>query len=117
MMERRTRRSHDPMSALELYLERIATRNQLGAVVVSDKKGRMVGGVGLMVDLRDLGQLGSDLVSGKSVGTEFERVTAGDDLYVREVVVGSQAFVLSSLGGRIRRVGETSDALSRILAS
>ncbi len=105
------------MTALELFLERLATRNQLGAVVVSDKKGRVVSGVGLMVDLRDLGKLGSDVASGRSVDGEFQRVTGGDDLYVRELAVGEQSYVLSSLGGRVRRIADATDAIGRILAA
>ncbi|MBP9113922.1 MAG: hypothetical protein KBF88_14010 [Polyangiaceae bacterium] len=114
--ERRSRRSHDPIVALDLYLERLAARNEISAVVVSDPGGRFVAGSGLLHDLEGLGQLGASVAHSGVETPDFDFITRGEDFYASRMDVRGRSFVLSSVGGRVRKLVDTKGTIERILS-
>lgn len=118
--ERRMNRSEIPQVALGLYLEAVAARNSLKAVVLANEDGLLVAGSGGGYNLDWLAALGPVCAGGSvtgSIESLVENVTGGEDLFASAVDIGGYTLYLTSVGARVGRQKEAAETLRRILVN
>lgn len=116
MKERRTKRSGDPAEALQYLVEALSDRSETRAVALIDAGGRIVAGVGMPRDLRDLAALGGDLHAAQA-NPRFDALTDGTDYLACEVRAGGAKLFLVALGERLRKLPDALRAAQRICAA
>ena len=116
MIERRNKRSEDREEALQFLMEALADRSpEVAAVALIDGAGKIVAGTGMPQELVGLAKIAGPLARGEAA-PEFDEVTEGTDLLMRDFKVGEDAFVLAALGTRVRRMHDCVRGVSRILS-
>ena len=116
MMERRSKRSGDRHEALQFLMEALADRSpEVAAVALIDETGTIVAGTGMPHELVGLAKIAAPLARGEHA-PEFDEVTEGTDLLMRDFKVGDNAFVLAALGTRVRRMHDCVRGVGRILS-
>ncbi len=116
MIERRTKRSEDRNEALQYLVEALADRSpDVAAVALIDGGGRIVAGTGMPHELVGLAKIAGPLARGEAP-PEFDDVTEGTDLLMRDFTVAGSPFVLAALGTRVRRMHDCVRGVSRILS-
>jgi len=111
-LERRTRRSHDPLVALHYQLSETRRRGALDTVVVADGSGVVVAGAGSWAACEELAAFAPLILDGSVRG--FDRVT------VRSVKVGGDRVLLCARGAdtaqaREHAISHAAQGISRIL--
>jgi len=115
--ERRAKRSEDRQEALQYLMEALADRSpEVAAVALIDGGGKIVAGTGMPHELLGLAKIAGPLARGAEA-PEFDVVTEGTDLLMRDFRVGGSAFVLAALGTRVRRMHDAVRGAARILTN
>jgi hypothetical protein len=113
-MDRRIKRSQDREEALQYLIEALADRSQVEAVLLVNEEGRVVAGMGMPREVRNLAQIAVPAVRGKE-SELFESVTRGTDFFGREIPVHDGSLYLVALGTRVCKMHEAVYAVTRIL--
>jgi hypothetical protein len=115
--ERRAKRSEDRDEALQFLIEALADRSpEVAAVALIDGGGKIVAGTGMPQELVGLAKIAGPLARGMHAA-EFDEVTEGTDLLMRDFKVGDTQWVLAALGTRVRRMHDAVRGVTRILAN
>jgi hypothetical protein len=113
-MDRRIKRSQDHEEALQYLIEALADRSQVEAVLLVNEEGRVVAGMGMPREVRNLAQIAVPAVRGKEPES-FESVTRGTDFFGREIPVRDGSLYLVALGTRVCKMHEAVYGVTRIL--
>jgi hypothetical protein len=119
MIERRIVRSHEPKTAIYLYLVHLAQRLGLTGLALASGEGLLVTGTRTdeRIDLDALAALGPAISGEEDVSPSFiQRALPSGSADATRVDVQGEAFYLAGIGGTLPRVGEVSETLARILA-
>jgi hypothetical protein len=119
-VEHRKKHGHVLQDAAELYLNTVARRDRLQALVVSNEHGFLVACAPSGYDAHWLAALGcacaSRIVRGEVLGTLIAEMTHGAALYAAAIKSNGETLYLTSIGGRVSRPMEAADTLGRILS-
>jgi len=113
MNERRTKRSARPDEAIQYLLESLLDRSEARAVALVSEDRRVLAGVGMPGDLRDLRGLAGPVGRAEACPL-VEDLDASTDVFSRGVSVGEKTVYLAALGTRMRRFGDAANAVARI---
>jgi hypothetical protein len=113
-MDRRTKRSQDREEALQYLIEALADRSQVEAVLLVNDEGRIVAGMGMPKEVRQLAQIAIPAVRGEET-EHFEAATRDTDFFGREIPVEEGSLYLVALGSRVCKMHEAVYAVTRIL--
>jgi hypothetical protein len=113
-MDRRIKRSQDRDEALQYLIEALADRSQVEAVLLVNEQGRVVAGMGMPREVRNLAQIAVPAVRGEEPEL-FESVTRGTDFFGREIPVPDGSLYLVALGTRVCKMHEAVYGVTRIL--
>jgi hypothetical protein len=113
-MDRRTKRSTDREEALQYLIEALADRSEVEAVLLVGDDGRIVAGMGMPKEVRQLAQIAIPAVRGEEIPL-FEDATRGTDFFGREIPIHEGSLYLVALGTRISRMHEAVYGVTRIL--
>ncbi|MET0593743.1 MAG: hypothetical protein ABW133_13650 [Polyangiaceae bacterium] len=113
-MDRRNKRSQDRDEALQYLIEALADRSQVEAVLLVNDEGRIVAGMGMPKEVRQLAQIAIPAVRGEETPL-FESATRDTDFFGREIPVEDGSLYLVALGTRISKMHEAVYAVTRIL--
>lgn len=116
MIERRSKRSHDPEEALQYLMEAVHDRSEVRAIALVDGIGKIVAGTGTARDLAALSWIAGPVSRGEPC-IDLGHVTADTDVLARAVHAGGRTLYLAALGERVRRMPDAARAVERILAS
>jgi hypothetical protein len=115
MVERRTKRSKDPVEALQYLIEAVADRSDVSAVAIVDDVGRIVAGTGMPRALVGLSRIAGPVARGEAC-IDLGHVTRDTDVLAREVDAAGRTLYLAALGTRVRRMPEAARAIQRIVS-
>jgi hypothetical protein len=113
-MDRRLKRSQDREEALQYLIEALADRSQVEAVLLVDDDGRIVAGMGMPREVRQLAQIAISAVRGEQSET-FEAATRDTDFFGREIPVEEGSLYLVALGTRVTKMHHAVYGVARIL--
>ena len=113
-MDRRTKRSQDREEALQYLIEALADRSQVEAVLLVDERGRIVAGMGMPHQVRELARIAIPAVRGEEAEM-FEKATCDTDFFGREIPVEDGSLYLVALGTRVCKMHEAVYGVIRIL--
>jgi hypothetical protein len=113
-MDRRTKRSQDREEALQYLIEALADRSQVEAVLLVDDEGRIVAGMGMPREVRQLAQIAISAVRGHE-SELFEAATLDTDFFGREIPVEDGSLYLVALGTRVCKMHQAVYGVTRIL--
>lgn len=113
-MDRRNKRSQDRDEALQYLIEALADRSQVEAVLLVNDSGRIVAGMGMPKEVRQLAQIAIPAVRGEETPL-FEDATRDTDFFGREIPIEEGSLYLVALGTRISKMHETVYGVTRIL--
>jgi hypothetical protein len=113
-MDRRIKRSQDREEALQYLIEALADRSQVEAVLLVNDEGRIVAGMGMPREVRQLAQIAISAVRGDE-SELFETATRDTDFFGREIPVEDGSLYLVALGTRIAKMHQTVYGVTRIL--
>jgi len=113
-MDRRIKRSQDREEALQYLVEALADRSQVEAVLLVNDEGRIVAGMGMPREVRQLAQIAIPAVRGEE-SELFEAATCDTDFFGREIPVPDGSLYLVALGTRVCKMHEAVYAVNRIL--
>jgi hypothetical protein len=116
MLERRAKRSRDPVEALQYLVEALCDRSEARAVAIIDARGRIVAGIGAPSELRDLASLGGDARAAQA-HPRFDAVTRGTDYFACAVRGGGAPMWIVALGERLKRFTDAALGAQRIVAA
>ncbi len=119
MIERRIVRSHEPKTAIYLYLLHKAQKLGLSALALASGEGLLVAGTRTNdgVDLEALAALGPAISGDEDVSLSFiGRTLPGGSVDAARVDIQGESFYLAAMGGCLPRVSEVRETLDRILA-
>ncbi len=105
-LERRHRRSLDPMEALTLFFDHAKGALGVRALTLGTRDGRLLAGSG--DDLEEVAELGAKVDSGHVVARSALRLATW------RMIVGGEEVVVTSWGGMLR--ADLADAVRRILS-
>jgi hypothetical protein len=117
MSERRTKRSSDPVEALQYLVEAVADRSHAPAVVLVDDTGHIVAGMGGPKEVSGLARAARDVAWGTSSAATLDRTTAGKDVTARSIATRDGMLYVAALGDRMKAVGDAVRAVQRIVAT
>lgn len=105
----------------ELYLETLALRDKLQALVLSDEAGFLIAGACSELDAHWLAALGCEsatrAVRDERLDSLIVEVTQGAQLHAMALELGGETLYLTAVGGRVSRPMEVARTLERILFS
>src|SRR4051794_7440942 len=110
MMNRRVKRSAEPMQALQCLVEAVAERSRVSTVAVIDGAGRILAGTGLDEDLKDLADVAGPTTRGEA-WPDFERATRGTDVLARRIPT-TRVLYLAAFGSSVRRMPDAARAIA-----
>ena len=114
--ERRKSRSEVPNEAASLFLESMAVRNHLRALVLAGGDGLLMAGTRGGFDCDGLAALGVAHGNRMSVRRELaDSILGGERMHTSSLDIGGQTFYLTSVGVRGLSPEEAGPALRRIL--
>jgi len=113
-MDRRIKRSHDREEALQYLIEALADRSQVQAVLLVNDAGRIVAGMGMPREVRQLAQIAIPAVRGEE-SELFETATRDTDFFGREIPVEEGSLYLVALGTRVTKMHQAVYGVTRIL--
>ena len=113
-MDRRTKRSQDREEALQYLIEALADRSQVEAVLLVNDEGRIVAGMGMPHEVRQLAKIAIPAVRGEET-EHFESATRDTDFFGREIPVDDGSLYLVALGTRVRKMHQAVYGVTRIL--
>ena len=113
-MDRRTKRSQDREEALQYLIEALADRSQVEAVLLVNDEGRIVAGMGMPGEVRQLATIAVPAVRGEETEL-FESATRDTDFFGREIPIADGSLYLVALGTRVCKMHEAVYGVTRIL--
>jgi len=113
-MDRRSKRSQDREEALQYLIEALADRSQVEAILLVDDEGRIVAGMGMPREVRELAQIAIPAVRGEET-ERFESATRDTDFFGREIPVEDGSLYLVALGTRVCKMHQAVYGVTRIL--
>jgi hypothetical protein len=114
-MDRREKRSQDREEALQYLIEALADRSEVQAVLLVDDEGRIVAGMGMPREVRQLAGIAIAAVRGDE-SELFEAATRDTDFFGREIPVEEGSLYLVALGTRVCKMHQAVYGVTRILA-
>jgi hypothetical protein len=115
MMERRRKRSYEPVEALQYLMEAVKDRSEVRAVALVDEGGRIRAGTGYPEEMVTLARLGSAVARGEPAA--LDALTGEDDLLACPFALGETRVCLAAIGTSVRKMPEAVRAARRILAA
>lgn len=118
MNERRVVRSHEPKTAIYLYLVQKAQKLGLRALALASGEGLLVTGTTSeeAIDLEALAALGPALSGEDEVSPSFiGSALPGGSMDAARFDLSGESFYLAGIGGPLPRLGEVKETLARIL--
>jgi hypothetical protein len=113
-MDRRTKRSQDREEALQYLIEALADRSQVEAVLLVNDEGRIVAGMGMPREVRQLAAIAIPAVRGEQ-SERFESATQDTDFFGREIPIADGSLYLVALGTRVCKMHQAVYGVTRIL--
>jgi hypothetical protein len=113
-MDRRTKRSQDREEALQYLIEALADRSQVEAVLLVNDGGRIVAGMGMPREVRQLATIAIPAVRGEE-SEQFESATRDTDFFGREIPIADGSLYLVALGTRVCKMHQAVYGVTRIL--
>jgi hypothetical protein len=117
MTERRSKRSSDPVEALQFLVEAVADRSHAPALVLVDDAGHIVAGMGTPKEVVGLARAARDVAWGRSSAAALDHTTAGKDVTARSIATRDGMLYVAALGDRMTAVGDAIRAVQRIVAT
>jgi hypothetical protein len=115
MLDRRTKRSHERVEALQYLIEAIADRSGVRALVLVDDFGRIVAGMGIPRDVAGLAVTARAVAWRRASEIDLDALTRGSDVTARPVATREGMLYFAALGDRLAGVGDAVRAVHRIL--
>jgi hypothetical protein len=113
MIERRIKRSESPEEALQLLLEVTADRGALRALVLLNRRGRVLAGTGSARDVGGLARLTRATQRGEDYA-ELGELERGTDFFTTDFAVTDTKVTLAALGTRMLKMDEAVAGVMRI---